>query len=150
MTEKIDEFPISQPLTSARRKKLEKMIDENAFQSPSPVSYHWEDPHLLRVVTKPVEWKIVFEAHKIEVFATAPFWAKMLLTRKRREEMHQDSWRRRLRGLGFFGEEKGESGEAEPKDREEKIGELSPSRIKARRQPPTSGRVRPGSPWRWR
>jgi hypothetical protein len=113
MTEKIDEFPISQPLTSTRRKMLEKMIDENAFRSPSPVAYEWEDPHLLVVDTKPVEWKIVFEAHKIEIFATGPFWAKMLLTRKKRAEMHQ-IFEEAFEELGFFEREKTKAKAAAP------------------------------------
>ena len=42
MSEKIDEFTISQPLNAARRKGLEALVNKNAHKSPKPVSYEWD------------------------------------------------------------------------------------------------------------
>ena len=105
MSELIVEFHISQPPTASRRKVLEKMIDQNAPKSPWPVSYEWEDVHTLRVRTDPVEWEVLFEDHKVQIHASAPFWARMLLTKKKKQlliEIFEDA----LADAGFFDEGK--------------------------------------------
>ena len=68
MKEKIAEFPVSQPLTAARRKALDRLITDNAGRSPWPITHAWaESGDRLEVTTKPVEWEIVFHADKVEV-----------------------------------------------------------------------------------
>jgi len=97
----IEEFIIHQPLTAARRKALEALIDENAHLSPGEVSYEWENPHVLLLTTHPVKWEILFHAHKIELFAEAPFWARMLFTRKKKDEL-VSVLRDMIKKLGFL------------------------------------------------
>ena len=101
MSEKIEEFVIHQPLTAARRKALEGIIDDNAHLSPGEVSYEWESPHVLLIVTHPVKWEVLFHARKIEVYAEAPFWARMLFTKKKRDEL-VNLLRRSIKELGFL------------------------------------------------
>ena len=102
MKEKIDEFPVSQPLTAARRKALDRMITENASRSPWPISHRWsESADRLEVTTKPVEWEVVFHADKVEVFGRGPLWARLLFTKSKRALLHEGI-SEALKELGFL------------------------------------------------
>ena len=102
MKEKIDEFPVSQPLTTARRRAVDKMIAENASRSPWPIKHSWaESGDRLEVTTKPVEWEIVFHADKVEIFGRGPLWARLLFTKKKRQLLH-DGVAAALKELGFL------------------------------------------------
>ena len=102
MKEKIDEFPVSQPLTAARRKAIDRLITENASRSPWPIRHAWADSgDRLEVTTKPVEWAIVFHPDKVEVFGHGPLWARLLFTKKKRAWLH-DGVAGALKQLGFL------------------------------------------------
>ena len=89
--EKIFEFSIEKPLNATRRKSLEKNIEKNASLAPKDFEYGWdeEDDNLLHIVIDPVEIEISFLADKVELFATAPLWARVAFTQKRKAEVKQ-------------------------------------------------------------
>jgi hypothetical protein len=89
--EKIFEFSIDRPLTPARRKAIEKHIEQNADQSEKPVSYSWDDDDgdVLRIEADPVEIEVRFEATKVELFGAAPLWARLLFTAKKKAELKE-------------------------------------------------------------
>ena len=102
MKEKIAEFPVSQPLTPARRRAVNQLIAENAGRSPWPITHAWaESGDRLAVTTKPVEWEIVFHPDKVEVFGHGPLWARLLFTKKKRALLH-DGIAGALDQLGFL------------------------------------------------
>ncbi|MFC7054260.1 hypothetical protein ACFQI3_16325 [Hansschlegelia quercus] len=89
--EKIFEFSIEKPLNATRRKSLEKNIEKNASLAPKDFEYGWDedDDNLLHIVIDPVEIEISFLADKVELFATAPLWARVAFTQKRKAEVKQ-------------------------------------------------------------
>jgi hypothetical protein len=87
--EKIYEFAIDRPLTPAKRKAVEKHIEENAHLSPKPVSYSWDedDSEVLHITAEPVLVEVRFQAKNVELYATAPLWARLLFTKQRKIEL---------------------------------------------------------------
>jgi hypothetical protein len=86
MKEKIYEFAIEHPLTTPRRKSIDKFLQKNAGKSKWPASHEWdkENDHLLHITTYPVTWEVWFAAHRVTVFGNGPFWARMLFSDKKK------------------------------------------------------------------
>jgi len=86
MKEKIYEFNIDHPLTAPKRKALDQFLRKNAHKSAWAASHQWDDDndHLLHITTYPVKWEIWFAPHRVTVFGSGPFWAKMLFSDKKR------------------------------------------------------------------
>jgi hypothetical protein len=87
MKEKLYDLPIDNPLTSARREAINQHIDRNAHLSESPVHYDWDNSagEVLRITAQPVIFEVKFHAKKVEVYGSAPLWARLLLTAKKKE-----------------------------------------------------------------
>jgi hypothetical protein len=92
MKEKFYDLPIENPLTSARRKAINQHIARNVHLSDSPVSYEWEETGspVLRITAKPVTLEVRFHSKKVEIYGSAPLWARVLLTGKKKEELRQE------------------------------------------------------------
>jgi hypothetical protein len=86
MKEKIYEFNIDQPLTAPRRKALDQFLKKNAPKLKWAANHEWaeDDDHLLHITISPVKWEICFAPHRVTVFGSGPFWAKMLFSDKKR------------------------------------------------------------------
>ncbi len=86
MKERIYEFNIEHPLTAPRRKALDQFLKKNASKSKWPASHEWdgENDHVLHISTYPVKWEVWFAPHRVTVFGSGPFWAKMLFSDKKR------------------------------------------------------------------
>jgi hypothetical protein len=89
--EKIYDFAIDSPLTAAKRKAVEKNIEQNAHLSPKPVSYRWDedDRQLLLIEAEPLLIEVKFQEKNVELFATAPLWARLLFTKPRKAELKE-------------------------------------------------------------
>lgn len=89
--EKIYVIPISRPLNATRRKALEKNIVKNASLAPKDFEYGWddEDENLLHIDIDPVQIEISFLPEEVEVFATAPLWARLAFTEARRAQLRE-------------------------------------------------------------
>jgi hypothetical protein len=89
--EKIYEFAIDRPLTPARRKAVEKQIKDNAHLSPMRVSYNWdeEDDEVLHIAAKPVLIEVRFQDKNVELYGTAPLWARLLFTNQKKNELKE-------------------------------------------------------------
>jgi hypothetical protein len=86
--EKIYVFSIDSPLTTAKRKAVEKQIEQNAHLSPKPISYSWnEDDEVLHIEAEPLLVEVRFHEKNVELFATAPLWARLLFTKQRKAEL---------------------------------------------------------------
>jgi hypothetical protein len=91
MKMKLYDIPIDSPLTDEKRVAIGELISENAVHSKTPVSHSWDDSdeRLLNIKTPPVVWEVFFHPETVEVFGSGPAWAKLLLTKKRREELRE-------------------------------------------------------------
>ncbi len=91
MKEKIYEFNIEQPLSAPRRKAIDRFLEKNAAKSAWPASYSWDEDndHLLHITTSPVKWEVWFATHRVTVFGSGPFWARMLFTDKKRAHLRE-------------------------------------------------------------
>jgi hypothetical protein len=90
MKEKINEYPIDKPLDAARRKKIDQFIAENSGRLGRAVDQEWDTAgNILSLASDPVRFEFVFHIDKVEAFASAPFWVKMLFTEKRRQTVDQ-------------------------------------------------------------
>ncbi len=89
--EKIYVIPIDRPLNATRRKALEKNIVKNASLAPKDFEYGWDeqDDHLLFITIDPVEIEVSFLPDEVEVFATAPLWAKLGFTKALRAQLKE-------------------------------------------------------------
>jgi hypothetical protein len=87
--EKIYEFVINRPLTPAKRKAVEKHIEQNAHLSSKPVSYNWDedDDEVLHIAIEPVLIEVRFQDKKVELYGSAPLWARLLFTEKKKVEL---------------------------------------------------------------
>ncbi len=92
MKEKFYDLPIDNPLTSARRKAINRHIARNAHLSDAPIHYDWDDTagEVLRITAQPVTFEVRFHAKKVEVYGSAPLWARLLLTVKKKELLKQE------------------------------------------------------------
>ena len=87
---KLYEFAIDHPLDEARREALEANIEKNAGLSPKPFEYGWEeDADVLHIIVDPVDIEIEFHPEKVDIFATAPVWAKVGFTEKKKAEVRR-------------------------------------------------------------
>jgi hypothetical protein len=87
--EKIYEFVINRPLTPAKRMAVEKHIEQNAHLSSKPVSYNWDedDDEVLHIAIEPVLIEVRFQDKKVELYGSAPLWARLLFTEKKKVEL---------------------------------------------------------------
>lgn len=91
MKMKLYDIPIDSPLTPKKRTAIGELITENSVHLKTSVTHKWDeaDERLLNINTPPVVWEVFFHPKTVEVFGTGPAWAKLLLTRKRQEELRQ-------------------------------------------------------------
>lgn len=82
-------FEIDRPLTPARRKTVEKQIDENAKTTTEPVSYAWdeEDEAQLHIDIGPVKLDVVFYEDIVELYVDAPLWARVMINKEKEAEL---------------------------------------------------------------
>ncbi len=87
--ELIYEFSIEAPLTPAKRKIVEKHVGKLGEASEKPLSYEWVDDGqpVLRISVEPILLEIKFAPGEVKVFGTAPLWARVMFTKKRRQEL---------------------------------------------------------------
>ncbi len=87
--QKIYEFPVDKALNAARRKSIERNIEKNASLAPKDFEYGWDEENgdLLHIVIDPVEIEVEFQQDKVELFATAPLWARVAFTEKKKIEL---------------------------------------------------------------
>jgi hypothetical protein len=92
MKEKFYDLPIEHPLTSAKRKAINEHIARNVHLSDSPVHYEWEETGgpVLRITAEPVTLEVRFHSKKVEIYGSAPLWARLLLTGKKKEQLRQE------------------------------------------------------------
>jgi hypothetical protein len=92
MKEKLYDLPIDNPLTSARRKAINQHIARNAHLSDPPVHYDWDNSAgaMLRITAQPVTFEVRFHANRVEIYGSAPLWARLLLTAKKKELLKQE------------------------------------------------------------
>jgi hypothetical protein len=92
MKEKLYDLPIDNPLTSARREAINSHIARNAHLSESPVQYDWDTAggDVLRITAEPVKFEVRFHAKKVEIYGSAPLWARLLFTEKKKELLKQE------------------------------------------------------------
>ena len=92
MKEKLYDIPIDKPLTSARRKALNLHIVQNVSLTNSPISYQWDelDGEVLHLTAETVKFEVRFQTKKVEIYGTAPLWARLLLTAKKKEQLKQE------------------------------------------------------------
>ena len=92
MKEKLYDIPIDQPLTSARRKALNRHLVRKVQLSTSPVTYQWDEAagEVLRIAAEPMTFEVRFHTKKVEIYGSAPLWARILLTGKKKEELKQE------------------------------------------------------------
>jgi hypothetical protein len=86
MKEKLNEYPIDRSITAEARTKIDGFIDANAARFGRAVTRRWEGD-VLHLASEPVEWELEFHPDRVESRASAPFWAKMLLTQSVREKV---------------------------------------------------------------
>jgi hypothetical protein len=103
MKEKLYDISIDHPLTTARRKALNQHIVRNAHLSENPVSYKWDETagEVLHITAEPVTFEVRFHPKRVEIFGSAPLWARLLLTRKKKEELKVEI-ESILSGAGFL------------------------------------------------
>jgi hypothetical protein len=92
MKEKLYDLPIKNALTSARREALNQHIARNVHLSASPVRYEWDETggQVLRITADPVTFEVRFHAKKVEIYGSAPLWARLLLTGKKKEQLKHE------------------------------------------------------------
>jgi hypothetical protein len=92
MKEKLYDIAIDNPLTSTRRKKLNQHIARNIHFSDVPLRYEWdaEAAEILRIMADPMTFEVKFHANKVEIYGSAPLWARLLLTAKKKELLKQE------------------------------------------------------------
>jgi hypothetical protein len=96
-------FSIDSPLTPAKRRSIEAQIEDNAKTLEREISYKWlkrGEERFLRILTDPVTIEVVFFDDRIECFAAAPAWARLLLTKARKAEL-KAQLEQVLTGAGF-------------------------------------------------
>jgi hypothetical protein len=101
MTEKFGEYPLDRPIDAERREKIEQFIAANAAGLGRPVSHEWlESGKVLVLDSDPVQWRLVFHPGRLEAFASAPLWVRLLFTEKRRK-VARDVILRMIHEAGF-------------------------------------------------
>jgi hypothetical protein len=92
MKEKLYDIAIDHPLTATRRKALSQHIARNVHLSDVPLHHEWDSKaaEILRITADPVTFEVKFHAQKVEIYASAPLWARLLLTAKKKELLKQE------------------------------------------------------------
>lgn len=92
MKEKLYDLPIENALTPARREALNQHIARSVHLSESPVRCEWDEPggQVLRITAEPVRFEVRFHPKKVEIYGSAPLWARLLLTGKKKEQLRQE------------------------------------------------------------
>jgi hypothetical protein len=83
-------FSIESPLDNEKRKILESEITGSALALEKDVSLKWlkrGEEKFLRILSDPATVELVFFDDRIECYGAAPAWARLLLTRSRRQEL---------------------------------------------------------------
>ena len=106
MAEKYYDFQIDHPLTAARRTRIDDYIARNAHLYPSGISHEWEKApkNVLHLSTPPAKWEVKFSEDHVEVWGSAPFWARALFTKDKKREL-QEQLEDLLLQTGFVEEE---------------------------------------------
>jgi hypothetical protein len=86
-------YDIVSPLTPDKRILIDRHIDDNATAFGKNVTRSWhqseEEEQFLRIFVEPVTIEIVFLDRRVELYGTAPTWARMLFTTERRELLRE-------------------------------------------------------------
>jgi hypothetical protein len=96
-------FPVQARLTSDKRRAIEAQIEENAQIFERDVSYKWlkrGEERFLRILSDPVTIEVVFFEDRVECYGAAPAWARLLLTKARKEDL-KNRIERVLAGAGL-------------------------------------------------
>lgn len=88
--EKLFEFDIDRPLTAAKRKAVERHIEENAEKASASVSYQWDEDDVLHIAADPAQIEIRFAPKSVELHFAAPLWARLLFTDKKKAELKEE------------------------------------------------------------
>lgn len=84
--------PPTFPLTPEKRELIERRIVENVADFGKSPGFRWAqkpNQEFLQVTIDPVVLELTFQQHRVELFGTAPAWAKLLFTKGRREQLTQ-------------------------------------------------------------
>jgi hypothetical protein len=89
--EKIYEFQTDQSLTAARRKVVDEHIVRYAHLSPKPFTHSWdeEEKGVLHFTAEPIFAQVRFQSKKVELYAKAPLWARLLFTEKKKLQLKE-------------------------------------------------------------
>jgi len=85
-------YDIVGPLTPERKTFIENQIDDNAATFGQNVTWSWhkgEEEDFLRIFIESVIIEIVFLIERVELYGTAPSWARLLFTKERKEELRK-------------------------------------------------------------
>jgi hypothetical protein len=86
-------YDIVSPLTPDKRILIDRHIDDNATAFGKNVTRSWhqseEEEQFLRIFVEPVTIEIVFLDRRVELYGTAPTWARMLFTTERKELLRE-------------------------------------------------------------
>jgi hypothetical protein len=88
--EQIFVFPIQAKLTVEKRLAIDAHVDEIGRAFEREVSHKWlkrGEERLVRILVDPITIEAVFFDDRIECFAAAPTWARLLFTKTRKQEV---------------------------------------------------------------
>lgn len=83
-------FPVSSPAAAIDRASVEDAITQKTRKYNRKPTYKWikrGEEKLLRVLVDPITIEVVFHDERVEVFWTAPLWARLLITNKMKDEV---------------------------------------------------------------
>src|SRR6185503_18050779 len=68
---------------------VEKHIERRAKLFAKAVSYRWDedDDDVLHIEAKPVLIEVRFNGKSVELYGTAPLWARLLFTQQKKDEL---------------------------------------------------------------
>ncbi len=98
----LDEL-LTYPLSSDKRQEIEVQILANIAVFGREPSYAWKarkSEEFLRILVDPFVLELVFLERTIELYGTAPAWARLLFTKTRRAEL-ADTAESVLKNSGF-------------------------------------------------
>ena len=92
MKEKLYEIAIDHPLTSARRRAVDRYMVSRVRLSDVPVQYEWDEANgdVLRISADPMKFEVRFHTNSVEIYGVAPLWVRALLTAKKKELLRQE------------------------------------------------------------
>ena len=103
MKEKLYNIPIDHPLNLLRRKAITQHVERNSQDSKVSIQMNWDKnvKEILHIDARPFTFEVIFHPKKVEIFGSAPKWARLLFTNKKREELKQEI-KNILSASGFF------------------------------------------------